>query len=112
MSDTPKDAKGVFLAALDIHDPAERAALVERSCDGDAALRQRVEDLLRAYGEPDGPLEKLAAALAPTELGEPIREQVGATIGPYKLMEQIGEGGFGLVFVAEQQHQPLAKLLL
>ena len=37
------------------------------------------------------------------ELGEPIREQVGATIGPYKLMEQIGEGGFGLVFVAEQQ---------
>jgi serine/threonine protein kinase len=108
MSDTPKDAKGIFLAAVDIQDSAERAALVERSCRGDAALRQRVEDLLRAYGEPDGPLEKLAAALAPTELGEPIREQVGATIGPYKLMEQIGEGGFGLVFVAEQQ-QPIRR---
>ena len=108
MSDTPKDAKGIFLAALDIQDPAERAAFLEQSCGGDAALRQRVEDLLRAYGEPDGPLDKLAAALAPTQLGEPIREQVGTTIGPYKLMEQIGEGGFGLVFVAEQQ-QPIRR---
>jgi serine/threonine protein kinase len=108
MSDSPKDAKDIFLAAVAIPDPAERAALVERSCDGDAALRQRVEDLLRAYGQPDGPLEKLAAALAPTELGEPIREQVGTIIGPYKLMEQIGEGGFGLVFVAEQQ-QPIRR---
>jgi serine/threonine protein kinase len=53
-------------------------------------------------------LDKLAAALAPTEMAEPIREQVGATIGPYKLMEQIGEGGFGLVFVAEQQ-QPIRR---
>ncbi len=39
-------------------------------------------------------LDKLAAALAPTKLGETIREQVGTSIGPYKLMEQIGEGGF------------------
>jgi serine/threonine protein kinase len=112
MSDMPKDAKSVFLAVLDIQDPAERAALVERSCGGDEALRQRVEDLLRAYGEPDGPLDKLAAALAPTELGEPIREQVGSTIGPYKLMEQIGEGGFGLVFVAEQQRPIRRKVAL
>ncbi len=108
MSDTPKDAKGIFLAAFDIPDPAERAAYVERSCGADQALRQRVEDLLRAYGQSDGPLDKLAAALAPTEMAEPIREQVGTLIGPYKLMEQIGEGGFGLVFVAEQQ-QPIRR---
>src|SRR5580704_2957315 len=108
MSNAPKDAKGIFLAALDIGDAAERAAFVQRSCSDDAALRQRVEDLLRAYGQSNGPLDKLAAALAPTEMAEPIREQVGATIGPYKLMEQIGEGGFGLVFVAEQQ-QPIRR---
>src|SRR5580704_1443915 len=108
MSNAPKDAKGIFLAALDIGDAAERAAFVQRSCSDDAALRQRVEDLLRAYGQSNGPLDKLAAALAPTEMPEPIREQVGATIGPYKLMEQIGEGGFGLVFVAEQQ-QPIRR---
>jgi WD40 repeat protein/serine/threonine protein kinase len=112
MSDTPKDAKNIFLAALDIADAAERAAFVATACAGDEALRQRVEDLLRAYGQPDGPLEKLAAAVAPTELGEPIREQVGATIGPYKLMEQIGEGGFGLVFVAEQERPIRRKVAL
>jgi serine/threonine protein kinase len=112
MSETPKDAKGIFLAALDIPDAAERAAFLGRSCHSDPALRQRVEDLLLAYGQPDGPLDKLAAALASTQLGEPIREQVGATIGPYKLMEQIGEGGFGLVFVAEQQRPIRRKVAL
>jgi serine/threonine protein kinase len=108
MSNAPKDPKGIFLAALDIPDPAGRAMFVEKACDGDAVLRKRVENLLGAYGEPDGPLENMAAALAPTKLGESIREQVGSTIGPYKLMEQIGEGGFGLVFVAEQQ-QPIRR---
>ena len=108
MTDAPQDAKGIFLAALDIADAAERAAFVDHSCGDDPALRQRVDELLRAYGQPDGPLDKLAAALASTQLGEPIREQVGTSIGRYKLMEQIGEGGFGLVFVAEQQ-QPIRR---
>jgi serine/threonine protein kinase len=112
MSDTPQEAKGIFLAALDIPDVAERAGFLERSCGGNEALRRRVEDLLRAYGQPDGPLDKLAAALASTQIGEPVREQVGATIGPYKLMEQIGEGGFGLVFVAEQQRPIRRKVAL
>jgi serine/threonine protein kinase len=112
MSDSPQDAKGIFLAAVDIADAAERAAFVERSCGDDPALRQRVEDLLRAYGQSGGPLDKLAAALASTEIAEPIREQVGATIGPYKLMEQIGEGGFGLVFVAEQERPIRRKVAL
>jgi serine/threonine protein kinase len=108
MSNAPKDPKSIFLAALDIPDPAGRSLFVEKACDGDAVLRKRVENLLGAYDESGGPLDKLAGALAPTKLGESIREQVGSTIGPYKLMEQIGEGGFGLVFVAEQQ-QPIRR---
>src|SRR5580704_11564481 len=110
MPDSPKDAKGIFLAAVDIADAAERAAFVERSCGDDAALRQRVEDLLRAYGQSGGPLDKLAAALAPTlppaEKGptDPRRaetlqadrsqENVGDVVaGRYKLVEALGEGG-------------------
>src|ERR1700722_8768568 len=112
MPDTPKDAKSIFLAAVDIAGAAERATFVERCCGGDVALRKRVDDLLRAYGQPDGPLDKLAAALASTEVSESIREQGGAPIGPYKLMEQIGEGGFGLVFVAEQQEPIRRKVAL
>jgi len=42
MPDSPKDAKGIFLAALDVADAAERGAFVERSCGDDAAVRQRV----------------------------------------------------------------------
>ena len=74
MSDTPKDAKGIFLAALDIGDAAERDAFVKRSCGGDVALRERVEELLRAYGKSSGPLEMLAAALTPLSetFGTPI----------------------------------------
>ena len=49
---------------------------------------------------------------SPTHLSEPIREQVGTTIGPYRLMEQIGEGGFGLVFVAEQERPVRRKVAL
>ena len=51
-------------------------------------------------------------SLVATVTGEGVPEQVGAVIGPYKLMEQIGEGGFGLVFVAEQQYPVRRKVAL
>ena len=90
--------------------PAERAAYLDGVCGCDVALRAEVEKLLAAHDqagafleEPALPAPELAAAL-PT----PPTEQAGDKIGPYKLLQQIGEGGCGVVYMAEQE-QPIRR---
>ena len=78
-------------------------------------MRRRVEALLKANDEPASYLDQPAVELAEpngTIDEPPITEQPGSMIGPYKLKEQIGEGGFGLVFVAEQQEPVKRKVAL
>jgi serine/threonine protein kinase/tetratricopeptide (TPR) repeat protein len=104
-------AKELFFAAADINDAKTRAAYLNEECAGDSALRGRVEALLRAHAEPDEILDAPPARPATIDYA-PITERVGSMIGPYKLMEQIGEGGFGLVFVAEQQEPVKRKVAL
>jgi len=110
MTDTKRSAKEIFLSVIEKESPAERAALLDEACAGDAALRQEVEALLSAHLKPDNPLER--PAFGPTVLSASIAERPGSMVGPYRLMEQIGEGGFGLVFVAEQQHPVKRKVAL
>jgi eukaryotic-like serine/threonine-protein kinase len=92
----------IFHQALARQDPEERAAYLERACGGDAALRASVEALLRAHVGATGFLEQPPPDPAATSQA-PIGERPGTVIGPYKLLQEIGEGGFGVVFLAEQQ---------
>src|SRR5262249_13732922 len=78
----------------------------------DPILRGRVEALLKAHDQAGSFLKDPPARPQATEDYAPITERPGTVIGPYKLMEQIGEGGFGLVFVAEQQQPVRRKVAL
>jgi len=102
---------GIFKAAVKL--PADqRVAYLDQACGANAELRSEVESLLRAHEAPGSfPLDHTSRSQATGDY-QPIRENVGTVIGPYKLMEKIGEGGFGLVFVAEQQQPVRRKVAL
>jgi serine/threonine protein kinase/WD40 repeat protein len=117
-------ANELFLQALERRGLGERQAYLDSACAGDAALRAEVEALLDASARAGTFLEAPAAGF-PSPLGgeglmargvgaagEPIRERPGTVIGPYKLLEQIGEGTFGVVFMAEQQQPVRRKVAL
>ena len=106
----------IFMRAVGL--PAdERAAYIDQACADNLKLRQEVESLLHAHETSnifmDVPaLNRPDDADGPTAVYHALTEGPGTVIGPYKLMEQIGEGGFGLVFVAEQQRPVRRKVAL
>jgi serine/threonine protein kinase/tetratricopeptide (TPR) repeat protein len=96
-------AAEILLAVLEKRTPGERAAYLEVACGADVALRTRVEGLLKAHEEAgsflEQPLFETAATLGPV----PDPEKSGAVLGPYRLLQPIGEGGMGAVWQAEQK---------
>ena len=101
MTEQSLPEESIFLQALEIDAPAERAAFVAQACGTDVRLRAGVEALLRASAKSGDLLDVPEAAVATIE--QPSLERVGDQIGPYKLLQVIGEGGFGVVFMAEQE---------
>jgi serine/threonine protein kinase/WD40 repeat protein len=95
----------IFDAALKLSAPAERAAFLDRECGGDASLRAAVESLLKHHKD-----DNFMAKPGGTARLSPVTEKPGDMIGRYKLMEQIGEGGFGVVYVAEQR-EPVRRMV-
>jgi len=101
----------IFYQALERRVPDERAAYLEQACAGNPALRASVEALLRANVGASGFMDQPNPPLGLT-LDAPVSERPGTLIGPYKLLEQIGEGGFGVVFMAEQTQPVRRKVAL
>jgi serine/threonine protein kinase/tetratricopeptide (TPR) repeat protein len=108
----PKSIDRIFWDAAHLESEAERHAYLDRACSEDAGLRRRVEQLLRAQPRAENFLECPAVPLNATVAEGPVREAPGTVVGAYKLLEQIGEGGFGVVFMAEQQRPVRRRVAL
>ena len=97
-----KTVQTLFEAALK-KAPADRLAYLQEACENDTALFLEVSSLLSADEAPDSMLEGHAMELLSTDLDAPaIPSLQGSVIGPYRLQKQIGEGGMGLVYLAER----------
>jgi serine/threonine protein kinase/tetratricopeptide (TPR) repeat protein len=107
----PMNEEAIFLEALQKPSPEERATFLDAACAGNAELRRSVELLLKAADKAGSFLESPAARPVLTVDG-PISERPGTVIGPYKLLQEIGEGGFGTVFMAEQTQPVQRKVAL
>src|SRR5438046_2560415 len=101
MADDDTHFDEVFCDAIEIAAPEERAAFIARSCGPDEGLRLRVERLVDAHFQAGSFLEAPPDSPTLSMTPAPPAEGIGTVIGPYKLLQQLGEGGMGTVFMAE-----------
>jgi WD40 repeat protein/serine/threonine protein kinase len=107
-----RNEEAIFKAAIEIDSAIERAAFVKSACGEDAELLRRVEDLLKFHYDDDQFLKSPPAGANITLDTSPLTEGPGTKIGRYKLLQLIGEGGFGVVYMAEQAEPIRRKVAL
>ncbi len=112
----PRSEETIFSTALHCA-PAERAPYLDEACAGQPALRQRIEELLKAQPQLGDFMENPAGVGMPgapetIRLTGPPEERPGTRIGRYKLLQKIGEGGCGVVYMAEQEEPVRRRVAL
>jgi len=112
MAIEPISEEAIFNVARKIESTEARDEYLNQVCGDDQAVYARVSTLLRLHDDEKSFLESPPPGLEPTMSPEPFTEKPGTQIGVYKLREQIGEGGFGTVFVAQQERPVSRKVAL
>jgi serine/threonine protein kinase len=108
MNTEQKNEESIFKLAFKIKSPTERSAYLKKACGDDNVLLARVEALLKASDKAGSFLDSPPVGSIVTLDDSPLSEGPGTKIGRYKLLQQIGEGGFGVVYMAEQE-QPIRR---
>ena len=103
MDKTTPSAETIFDQAIAIESPQDRAAFLEQACQDDAQLLGTIKQLVEDHFRAGRFLERPAMDPQQTSAFLPVGETTGTQVGPYKLLQQIGEGGMGVVYMAEQQ---------